>query len=101
VRQDGCRWGRAAQHGPLINAAGGKATQPAVYLAALYASEVGAAERLAALTQAFPSRLSDLPPAFISIDPSLSAEQQAAIRAALSHPVSVLTGGPGTGKTRP
>jgi exodeoxyribonuclease V alpha subunit len=73
--------------------------QPAVYLTALYASEVGAAERLAALTQAFPSRLSDLPPAFMSIDPSLSAEQQAAIRAALSHPVSVLTGGPGTGKT--
>ena len=73
--------------------------QPAVYLAALYASEVGAAERLSALTQAFPSRLSDLPPAFVSIDSSLSAEQQAAIRAALSHPVSVLTGGPGTGKT--
>jgi exodeoxyribonuclease V alpha subunit len=73
--------------------------QPAVYLAGLYASEVGVAERLGALSQALPSRLSDLPPAFVSIDPSLSPEQQAAIRAALSHPVSVLTGGPGTGKT--
>ena len=35
----------------------------------------------------------------MQIDPSLSPEQQAAIRSAISHPVSVLTGGPGTGKT--
>jgi exodeoxyribonuclease V alpha subunit len=32
--------------------------------------------------------------------PELTAEQVAAVRAALEHPVSVLTGGPGTGKTR-
>ena len=30
---------------------------------------------------------------------TLSEEQQAAIRMALTHPVSILTGGPGTGKT--
>jgi exodeoxyribonuclease V alpha subunit len=73
--------------------------QAAVYLAPLYYSETGAAERLAALASAWPTRLSDLPPAFIQLDPTLSGEQQEAIRNALSHPLSVLTGGPGTGKT--
>jgi exodeoxyribonuclease V alpha subunit len=33
-------------------------------------------------------------------DPALTPEQAAAVRAALTAPVSVLTGGPGTGKTR-
>lgn len=32
-------------------------------------------------------------------DEHLSEEQQSAIQMALTHPVSVLTGGPGTGKT--
>lgn len=71
----------------------------AVYLTPLYYSEVGVAQRLSALASHIPSRLSDLPPAFISIDPGLSDEQEKAIRKALSNPVSVLTGGPGTGKT--
>ncbi len=73
--------------------------QPAVYLSALYYGETGVAQRLHALNSAFPTRLSDLPPAFIAIDPTLSPEQQGAIRTALSQPLSVLTGGPGTGKT--
>jgi exodeoxyribonuclease V alpha subunit len=73
--------------------------QPAVYLTPLYWGETGVAERLRALASALPSRLSDLPPAFVPLDPTLSPEQQQAIRTALSHPVSVLTGGPGTGKT--
>jgi exodeoxyribonuclease V alpha subunit len=73
--------------------------QPAIYLSTLYYGETSVAERLRALASAIPSRLSDLPPAYVAIDTSLSAEQQAAIRTALSHPVSVLTGGPGTGKT--
>lgn len=34
------------------------------------------------------------------LDDELVEEQAAAVRAALAHPVSVLTGGPGTGKTR-
>jgi exodeoxyribonuclease V alpha subunit len=72
---------------------------PAVYLTPMYYSEVGVADRLSAMALALPSRLSDLPPAFVSIDPRLSLEQASAIRTALSHPVSVLTGGPGTGKT--
>lgn len=71
----------------------------AVYLTPFYHSETGVAARLQALARAVPSRLSDMPPAFVPLDPSLSPEQQTAIRTALSHPVSVLTGGPGTGKT--
>jgi exodeoxyribonuclease V alpha subunit len=70
-----------------------------VYLAPLYYSEVGVAERLRTLASSLPSQLSDLPPAFVSLDTSLSEEQRSAIRTALSHPVSILTGGPGTGKT--
>lgn len=73
--------------------------KPVVYLTPLYHSETGVAGNLSALASALPTRLSDLPPAFIHLDPLLSPEQQSAIRTALSHPVSVLTGGPGTGKT--
>lgn len=71
----------------------------AVYLTPLYRSEQGTATRLRTLADALPSRLLDIPPAFTRLDPQLSPEQQAAIRMALSRPVSVLTGGPGTGKT--
>ncbi len=73
--------------------------QQAIYLTPLYYSEVGLAERLKLLASALPSRLSDLPPAFVSLDPQLSPQQVSAVKAALSHPLSVLTGGPGTGKT--
>ncbi len=73
--------------------------QSAVYLTALYYSETGVAERLRRLAHALPSSLSDMPPLFVTLDASLSPEQQNAIRMALNHPVSVLTGGPGTGKT--
>jgi exodeoxyribonuclease V alpha subunit len=83
----------------LAAEAGAAYGTPAVYLAPLFYSEHGAAVRLRALAQALPSRLSDIPPALTPLDPGLSAEQQAAICTTLSHPVSVLTGGPGTGKT--
>lgn len=79
---------------------------PAVYLTPFYYAELGAAGRLQSLLKGsqeglglLPTRLSDLPEAFVNIDPALSAEQQAAVRAALRSPVSILTGGPGTGKT--
>ena len=72
---------------------------PVIYLTPFYFSEKGVSERLGKLAYTMPSRLNDIPPAFVSIDPQLSDEQAAAIRSALSHPVSVLTGGPGTGKT--
>lgn len=74
-------------------------TTPVIYLKPMYYCETGVAEQLRALVYALPSRLSDLPPVFLNLDPLLTAEQQAAIRTALNHPLSVLTGGPGTGKT--
>jgi len=70
---------------------------PAIYLTPFYYGEVGVAERLRKLAEPTPqeSRRQHLSiPA-----PDLSKEQQQAIRNALMHPVSVLTGGPGTGKT--
>lgn len=73
--------------------------QPAIYLMPFYHSEKGASQLLGRLAASLPSRMSDLPPAFVPLDPQLTDEQAAAIRTALSHPVSVLTGGPGTGKT--
>ncbi len=73
--------------------------KPAVYLAPLYHSEKGLADRLKTLTSAFPTHLSDMPPAFVELNQELSDEQKSAIRMALGNPLSVLTGGPGTGKT--
>jgi exodeoxyribonuclease V alpha subunit len=82
-----------------VREAGAAYGQPAVYLTPLYFGETGVAERLRGLAFALPPRLSDLPPAFVRLSPDLSPEQQTAIRVALSQPLSVLTGGPGTGKT--
>jgi len=72
---------------------------PAVYLTPLYVSERGVAERLRDLGYSLFSRLSDIPPALTTLPLDLSPEQQQAVRAVLNNPVSVLTGGPGTGKT--
>jgi exodeoxyribonuclease V alpha subunit len=71
----------------------------AIYLTPYYYAEVGSSRRLLELVTAFPPRLSDIPPLFTPLDEALSSEQAEAVRKALSHPVSVLTGGPGTGKT--
>jgi exodeoxyribonuclease V alpha subunit len=70
---------------------------PVVYLTPLYFGEKGVAERVKALSSGRHSLLTgkQLPlPAG-----ELSEEQSAAIRMALAYPVSILTGGPGTGKT--
>jgi exodeoxyribonuclease V alpha subunit len=80
----------------------------AVYLAPFYYGEVGVTHRLQALVESPATRL--LP--FRSVDwdallaqitrgseIELSPEQREAIQAALTHKVTVLTGGPGTGKT--
>ena len=71
----------------------------AIYLTPYYHSEKKVAERLSSFAASFPTRLSDIPPAFLEIDPALSPEQRTAVKTALGSPVSVLTGGPGTGKT--
>jgi exodeoxyribonuclease V alpha subunit len=77
--------------------------QTAVYLTPFYHGETSVAEKLRALALFRPSHLAGLQYHLDSSNPdlplALSEEQQAAIETALAHPVSVLTGGPGTGKT--
>jgi exodeoxyribonuclease V alpha subunit len=81
---------------------------PAVYLTPLHQAEVNVAARLRALRSTSRSHLSD----FVDADwdrlmasaqstdsVDLSSEQRTAVRAALTHKVCILTGGPGTGKT--
>lgn len=81
----------------------------AIYLPAFYASEIAAAEKLRVMSSS-PSHLSTqsretddwegyLADLAKSNDVNLSVEQQGAVRGAMSSKVSVLTGGPGTGKT--
>src|SRR5215216_2250471 len=68
-----------------------------IYLTPLYFGEKGVAERLKTLANAFsPARLMNRT---LLSEEHLSDEQQSAIQMALTNPVSVLTGGPGTGKT--
>lgn len=70
---------------------------PVIYLTPLYLGEKGVAERLRALCGAInlPGKTSQL----TFPEGNLSQEQQSAVEMALSHPISILTGGPGTGKT--
>lgn len=82
--------------------------QEALYLPLYYHAEVEAAEQLRALAQAS-SRIAKeaaklkwdtfLPRIAAKGAVELSDQQQDAVRAALVQPVTVLTGGPGTGKT--
>ena len=67
---------------------------PVIYLTPLYFGEKGVAERLKALAGAPTSTHQISFP-----DQTLSAEQQSAVQVALNSAVSILTGGPGTGKT--
>jgi exodeoxyribonuclease V alpha subunit len=72
--------------------------QSAVYLTPLYVSETAVAERLKRLADehgSYKVRQMALPDGTFSLSP----QQESAIQTALTHPVSVLTGGPGTGKT--
>ena len=70
---------------------------PVIYLTPLYFGEKGIAERLKKLAGAkLPLTAKDLAQASSG---SLSEEQRSALEMALTHPVSILTGGPGTGKT--
>jgi len=68
-----------------------------IYLTPLYFGEKGVAERLKTLARASSQARSMNHSLFT--DEQLSGEQRSAIEMALMNPVSVLTGGPGTGKT--
>lgn len=70
---------------------------PVIYLTPLYFGEKGVAERLRTLAVA--KEFLEAPIQGSLPIENLSKEQQAAVKMALTHPVSILTGGPGTGKT--
>lgn len=70
---------------------------PVIYLTPLYFGEKGVAERLRTLAGAT-SQVGTINHSLFPVE-NLSAEQQAAVNMALTHPLSILTGGPGTGKT--
>ena len=75
----------------------GNYSTPVIYLTPLYFSEKGVAERLKKLASAkLPAKAINQ----VSLPmENLSEEQRSALDMALAHPVSILTGGPGTGKT--
>ncbi|MEO8391750.1 MAG: AAA family ATPase [Chloroflexota bacterium] len=83
-------------------------TVEALYLPPLYHSEKGTARRLLGMARSSTSRLRlaktfDWPGFFETLvrteQMTLTAQQQEAVRQALQQKVSLLTGGPGTGKT--
>lgn len=95
---------------PLAGAAGasGLAEARAVYLTPFYYGEIGVAGRLRRLMDAvedrcFVFRSFDWPQGLAVVQRDtglrLTAQQQAAVRTALTERVTVMTGGPGTGKT--
>lgn len=80
----------------------------AVYLPAMYYAEVGATKRLRRMLDAPDSRLAEMQhvrwtPFLASLQGespvALTDQQRGVVQQALTHKVSVLTGGPGTGKT--
>jgi exodeoxyribonuclease V alpha subunit len=78
--------------------------EPAVYLRSLYHCEIGVTTRLYRLIETEGTRLRSFRsprsgPTTIVSDLPLTEQQEGAVRAALTNKVSVLTGGPGTGKT--
>jgi len=86
-------------HPELLPGRGGKAADsaPVIYLTPLYYAEKGVAERLRALADA--GTPAGPPGGILFAGVDLSEEQQAAVRMARASALSILTGGPGTGKT--
>ncbi|MBC8098736.1 MAG: ATP-dependent RecD-like DNA helicase [Armatimonadetes bacterium] len=83
-------------------------TVKAVYLPSFYKAESGAAQRLRLLAETHSQITDDLADtewvAYLAqlaagANVALTAQQQSAVQAALTSKVSILTGGPGTGKT--
>ncbi len=97
----------AAEAGPRRPATALAEERP-VYLIPFYYGEVGVTNRLRRLAEAGPDALAafqafDWPAAFALLQAQnklpLTPKQMAAVQAALTRRVTVLTGGPGTGKT--
>lgn len=80
---------------------------PALYLAQNYHTETGAAELLSQLVRAIKTANFDANEVQYELEQfqrlsgyKFAAEQVAAVHAALESPVSIITGGPGTGKSQ-
>ena len=80
--------------------------EQAIYLPALYFSETGLTRQVRRVVEHPTSRLAKIRNYELGIrnkEPgtaaALTAQQQQAVNAALSHKLTILTGGPGTGKT--
>jgi exodeoxyribonuclease V alpha subunit len=74
--------------------------QAVVYPIQLFRAEAGLADLLSNLVGADSSMSTSLPSlSLLDIDAQLSQEQLSAVEIAFKNPVSILTGGPGTGKT--
>jgi exodeoxyribonuclease V alpha subunit len=82
---------------PAVGEAAGIYGSSVIYLTPLFFGEKGVAGHLKALANA--SSASKVMNHSLFADEQLSDEQRLAIEMALTNPVSVLTGGPGTGKT--
>jgi exodeoxyribonuclease V alpha subunit len=82
---------------PAISESQPSPVTPVIYLTPLYFAEKGVAERLQTLASAA-SQEKTLNHSLFPAE-NLSPEQQTAVTMALTHPLSILTGGPGTGKT--
>jgi exodeoxyribonuclease V alpha subunit len=90
-----------AQSGEIVADRGAEET--AVYLKRLYDAEVNVTERLRQITHGRPIGKAVIERAVAAAERAnklvLSSEQRAALRTALQSKVTVITGGPGTGKT--
>lgn len=102
--------GRLAGMGELITeiVSDGMERIEAVYLPPMFYSERGSAARLRALVNSPASRLGDmqrfnwaklLTELSVGSPVALTPQQEEAVRLALTNKISILTGGPGTGKT--
>lgn len=69
------------------------------YLKPFFYAERGVASAIHALMGGENSKLSKIDVEAIDLDPTLSDEQTRAVRTAVSAPVSLITGGPGCGKS--
>jgi exodeoxyribonuclease V alpha subunit len=100
--------------GQVVNLSPKIKEDPAIYLTPFYYGEIGVSKRLTSIIDSTQTRLSDLARSAQSVQATLnelgstvgqhqtarlSDQQQGAIKSALTHKVTVLTGGPGTGKT--
>jgi len=104
IKRETLRYPTADQNAANKSATGGMAVreEQAVYLTPMYYSEVGVTNRVKQLLAHPTSRLTMFKRPFVIPTQSnmkLAGQQAEAVKTAVGHKVTILTGGPGTGKT--